>query len=131
MPPDAFLAPFPWWVAVTRHEPVGSEGAVRLGPGSGFLVLDAADGSTCLAVFTDEDLARRFVDASGFAGLPVSVETPRRFIALARHVPPVCTHAAFDPPPRVGARARWVVPLKQVLTALDFAEPPERESPAG
>lgn len=123
IPPDGFLASFPWWVVATRLEAVGEEGAVRLGPDSGFLVLDAADGSTSLAVFTDEDLAERFVAASGFAGRPVGIETPRRFVAVARHVPPVCTHAAFDPPARVGGRARWVVPLKQVLAAMEFAEP--------
>jgi hypothetical protein len=129
IPPDAFLASFPWWVVATRLEAVGEEGAVRLGPESGFLVLDAADGSTSLAVFTDEDLAERFVAASGFAGRPVGIETPRRFTAVARHVPPVCTHVAFDPPARVGGRARWVVPLRQVLAAMEFAEPaPEEES---
>jgi hypothetical protein len=123
IPPDAFLASFPWWVVATRLQVVGDEGAVRLGPDSGFLVLDAADGSTCLAVFTDEDLAERFVAGSGFPGRPVGIETPRRFVAVARHVPPVCTHAAFDPPPQVGGRARWVVPLKQVLAAMEFVEP--------
>src|SRR6476646_4478944 len=113
IPPDAFLASFPWWVVATRLEAVGEEGAVRLGPDSGFLVLDAADGSTSLAVFTGEDLAERFVAASGFPGRAVGIETPRRFVAVARYVPPVCTHAAFDPPARVGGRARWVVPLRQ------------------
>lgn len=129
IPPNAFLASFPWWVVATRLEGVGDEGAVRLGPDSGFLVLDAADGSTCLAVFTDEDLAERFVAGSGFPGRPVDIETPRRFVAVARHVPPVCTHAAFDPPPQVGGRARWVVPLKQVLAAMEFAEPPADDEP--
>src|SRR4051812_50196604 len=127
MRPNTFLAPFPWWVVATRLEVVGDEGAVRLGPDSGFLVLDAADGSTCLAVFTDEDLADRFVAGSGFPGRPVGIETPRRFVAVARHVPPVCTHAAFDPPPQVGGRARWVVPLQQVLAAMEFVEPPGEE----
>ena len=127
IPPDAFLASFPWWVVATRLEVVGDEGAVRLGPDSGFLVLDAADGSTCLAVFTDEDLAERFVAGSGFPGRPVGIETPRRFVAVARHVPPVCTHAAFDPPATIGGRARWVVALKQVLAAMEFVEPPPGE----
>src|SRR4051794_8755822 len=120
IPPDAFLASFPWWVVATRLQVVGDEGAVRLGPDSGLLVLDAADGRTCLAVFTDRDQAERVVAGPGVPGRPVAIDRPGRFGAVARHVPPVCTHAAFDRPPQVGGRARWVVPLKQVLAAMEF-----------
>src|SRR5436853_6902781 len=81
IPPDAFQASFPWWVVATRLRVVGDEGAVRLGPDSGFLVLDAADGSTCLAVFTDEDLAERLVAGSGFPGRPVGIDGRRRLRA--------------------------------------------------
>src|SRR5206468_7486113 len=86
----------------------------------GYLVLDA-DGSTCLAVFTDEDLAQRFVDDVGFDGGPLPVDTPEHFLGLARRLPPVCQYAAFDPPSRVGARARWVVPLGEVVRAVEEA----------
>jgi hypothetical protein len=113
MPPDAFLATMPWWVVLGREDPRSNV--------PGFLVLDA-DGSTCLAVFTDEDLAQRFVDEAGFDGGPLPVETPRQFVSLTRRLPPVCTYAAFDPPPRVGGRARWVVALAEVLRALGDAE---------
>jgi hypothetical protein len=73
-------------------------------------------------VFTDEDLADRFVRSSGFAGLPVPADTPAEFLTLAATLPPVCTHVAFDPPPRVGSRARWVVTLAEVLRAVKAAE---------
>jgi hypothetical protein len=108
LPGDAFFTSFPWWVVMTGR---GIAGGARPGPDGGFLVLDA-DGSTCLAVFSDEDLAGRFVEASGFRqGMPTAVESPRAFIELARFLPAVCQYVAFDPPPRVGARARWVLAL--------------------
>ena len=115
LPAGAFLASMPWWVVLGRgdDDPAG-------GGSPGYLVLDA-DGSTCLAVFTDEDLARRFVDDVQFAGGPLAVDAPEQFAALARRLPPICDYAAFDPPSRVGARARWVVSLKDVLRALEFA----------
>lgn len=118
LPSNAFLASLPWYVVL------GREGLGR-GPGAsgapGYLVLDA-DGSTCLAVFTDEDLAQRFVSAAAFDGGPLPVETPEQFVRLLRRLPAICTYAAFDPPPKVGARARWVVPLLEVLRALDAAQ---------
>jgi hypothetical protein len=116
LPPDAFLASMPWWVVLGR-EGAGS-GAGDEAPG--YLVLDA-DGSTCLAVFTDEDLAQRFVDDVAFDGGPLPVETPEQFLGLTRRLPAVCQYAAFDPPSRVGARARWVVPLTEVARALRAA----------
>jgi hypothetical protein len=57
----------------------------------------------------------------GFDGGPLPVETPDQFLGLARRLPPVCQYAAFDPPSRVGARARWVVPLTEVARALEAA----------
>ena len=109
---NAFLASLPWWVVLGRD---AQEPDVP-----GYLVLDA-DGSTCLAVFTDEDLAQRFVTAVGFEGGPLPVDTPEQFIRLLRRLPAICTYAVFDPPPRVGARARWVVPLAEVVRALEEA----------
>jgi hypothetical protein len=102
----------PWWVVLGR-DINGSDQSEA----PGYLVLDA-DGSTCLAVFTDEDLAQRFVDDVAFAGGPLPVDAPEQFESLARRLPPICQYAAFDPPSRVGARARWVVPLTEVLQAL-------------
>ena len=113
MPTNAFLATMPWWVVLGRVDP-GSDSP-------GYLVLDA-DGSTCLAVFTDEDLAQRFVRDVEFDGGPLPVETPGQFVSLARRLPDICTYAAFDPPARVGGRARWVVPMGEVLRALGQAE---------
>jgi hypothetical protein len=112
LPAGEFLAPMPWWVVLGRDADgfAGDEAP-------GYLVLDA-DGSTCLAVFTDEDLAQRFVDDVGFAGGPLPVDAPEQFESLARRLPPICQYAAFDPPSRVGARARWVVALTEVLQAL-------------
>jgi hypothetical protein len=120
LPPNAFVASMPWWVVLGR-EGAGVE-VVPGGPGElpGYLVLDA-DGSTCLAVFTDEDLAQRFVGEVGFDGGPLPVETPDQFLRLARRLPEICQYAAFDPPSRVGARARWVVPLTEVARALATA----------
>ena len=112
LPANAFLASLPWWVVLGRD---------AQDPDSpGYLVLDA-DGSTCLAVFTDEDLAQRFVRAVGFDGGPLPVDTPEQFARLLRRLPAFCTYAMFDPPPKVGARARWVVPLDDVLRALEEA----------
>ena len=123
LPANFFLSSLPWWVVLGREE---------AGPGrppdvAGYLVLDV-DGGTCLAVFTDEDLAQRFVDEVDFDGGPLPVETPGQFVSLARKLPPICTYAAFDPPARVGGRARWVVPLPDVLKALAAAQ---REFDAG
>src|SRR5437868_10093319 len=115
LPSGAFLASMPWWV-VLGGGGNGGEDAQR----PGYLVLDA-DGSTCLAVFTDEDLAQRFVDDSGFDGGPLPVDTPAQFLSLVRRLPAVCEYAAFDPPSRVGARARWVVALSEVARALEAA----------
>src|SRR3954449_2796471 len=115
LPSDAFLATMPWWVVLGRER----QGEVETEAGGlpGYLVLDA-DGSTCLAVFTDEDLALRFVGEGGFDGGPLPVETPEQFLRLAGRLPEVCQYAAFDPPSRVGARARWVVSLSEVRRAL-------------
>src|SRR4051795_10584661 len=124
LPPGEFLASMPWWVVLgsERGDPDGAEGR------PGYLVLDA-DGSTCLAVFTDEDLAQRFVDESGFDGGPLPVDTPAQFLGLVRRLPSICEYAAFDPPSRVGARARWVVTLAEVARALEAAHD-EREGEA-
>ena len=119
LPAGAFLASMPWFVVLGRAGGAGEGAAEAQHPG--YLVLDA-DGSTCLAVFTDEDLAQRFVGDVGFDGGPLPVETPEQFVRLTRRLPPICTYAAFDPPPRVGARARWVVTLTEVLRALREAE---------
>src|SRR5215210_4787230 len=97
LPAGAFLASLPWWVVLGRE---GSGGVAADGAQPGYLVLDA-DGSTCLAVFTDEDLAQRFVGDAGFDGGPLPVETPEQFLGLARRLPPICQYAAFDPPSRV------------------------------
>jgi hypothetical protein len=105
-----------------RGDPDGAEGR------PGYLVLDA-DGSTCLAVFTDEDLALRFVADVGFDGGPLPVETPEQFIGLAGRLPEICQYAAFDPPSRVGARARWVVTLSEVRRALDAARDASSDEP--
>ena len=115
LPAGAFLASMPWWVVLGR-------GAADLAGSQhpGYLVLDA-DGSTCLAVFTDEDLALRFIGDAGFDGGPLPVDTPEQFMNLARRLPAVCQYAAFDPPARVGARARWVVALTEVRRALQAA----------
>ena len=116
LPDDAFFTSFPWWVILTGR---GGAGPARVGHDSGFVVLDA-DGSTCLAVFTDEDLAARFVDGSGLRqGMATPLESPRAFLEMARFLPPVCQYVAFDPPPRVGARARWVLALADVMKVLE------------
>jgi hypothetical protein len=115
-PQDQFLATMPWWVVLGSERAEGGADEGR----PGYLVLDA-DGSTCLAVFTDEDLAQRFVDEVGFDGGPLPVGTPEQFLGLARKLPEICQYAAFDPPSRVGARARWVVPLGEVRRALEEA----------
>ena len=121
LPAGAFLAPLPWWVVVRRDVDGrgGGEGAA-----AGYLVLDAADGSTCLAVFRDEDLAERFTLTVDFPGRPVAATTPAEALQLVAGLPRVCTHAAFDPPPRVGGRARWVVPLAEVARALRVLDVP-------
>jgi hypothetical protein len=119
LPDNAFVATLPWWVVLGREHVDSSS--------PGYLVLDA-DRSTCLAVFTDEDLAQRFVKEAQFAGGPLPVETPEQFWQLARRLPSICTYAAFDPPPKVGGRARWVVPLGEVLRALAATQ---REFEAG
>jgi hypothetical protein len=120
LPSNAFLASMPWWIVLGREGSGGAEGAEGGGGLPGYLVLDA-DGSTCLAVFTDEDLALRFVGEAGFDGGPLPVETPEQFLRLAGRLPEVCQYAAFDPPSRVGARARWVVALAEVARALEAA----------
>ena len=117
LPPNAFLASMPWWVVLGRE---GAEARAGGDEAPGYLVLDA-DGSTCLAVFTDEDLAQRFVGDVSFDGGPLPVETPEQFLGLARRLPAICQYAAFDPPSRVGTRARWVVPLTEVARALQAA----------
>jgi hypothetical protein len=128
LPAGAFLASMPWWVVLGRHSAdTGSPGSPGSPTSAGYLVLDV-DGGTCLAVFTDEDLAQRFVAEAQFDGGPLPVDTPERFWQLARRLPRICTYAAFDPPAKVGGRARWVVPLADVLKALAAAQ---REFDAG
>ena len=127
LPAGAFLASMPWWVVLGGGRDEGEDsGEDSQRPG--YLVLDA-DGSTCLAIFTDEDLAQRFVDESGFDGGPLPVDTPAQFLGLVRRLPSICEYAAFDPPSRVGARARWVVTLAEVARALEAAHD-EREGEA-
>lgn len=114
LPPGTFLAPMPWWV-------------LRDDAAAGYVVLDAADGVTCLAVFTDEDLADRFAAATGFAGRAVAAASLDDGLALLAALPPICTHVAFDPPGRVGGRARWVVPLARVRAVLTRLRAEQRE----
>ena len=78
IPPDAFLAAFPWWVVATRLQVVGDEGTVRLGPDSGFLVLDAADGSTLQIV---EAACDHIQEGSGFVAAPGLVVTNAHVVA--------------------------------------------------
>jgi hypothetical protein len=118
LPSGSFLASMPWWVVLGRE----GRGQAEEGRGEpGYLVLDA-DGSTGLAVFTDADLALRFGGEVGFDGGPLPVETPGQFMRLAGRLPVYCRYVAFDPPARVGARARWVVELGEVGRALGEAE---------
>ena len=107
LPPGMFLAPMPW--SVLR---------VPGGDPAGYVVIDATDGATCLAVFTDDDLAERFARDAGVAAGVVAVDSPAAFADLVLHLPPICTHASFDPPAAVGGRARWVVPLAYLLRVL-------------
>lgn len=90
-------------------------------PAVGYLMLDTEAG-TCLAVFTDEDLAARFIDSTrqlaGTSAIAVAIETPDQFLRLAGMLPPICTAVAFDPPGVVGGRARWVVALTDVVVAV-------------
>jgi len=53
--------------------------------------------------------------------LRFNLDIPEQFLGLARRLPAICQYAAFDPPSRVGARARWVVPMTEVTQALQAA----------
>ncbi len=130
-PADTFLAPMPWWVVCERRPPSPDPGSpdllcdptpigeALLAEPLGYLVIDSED-CTCLAVFTDEDLAERFTRTAGFDGHPLQAATPSRFLNLCQTLPPICTYVAFDPPPTLGGRARWVVSLSKVRQALQF-----------
>ncbi|HEX8911765.1 MAG TPA: hypothetical protein VF796_05355 [Humisphaera sp.] len=107
LPPGMFLATMPWSVLRVSGD----------GP-AGYVVIDATDGSTCLALFTDDDLAERFVRDAGVTADVAAVDSPAAFAELVLHLPPICTHASFDPPATVGGRARWVVPLTYLLRVL-------------
>ena len=110
LPSGAFFATFPWFVIQAS--------APRSGDPIGYLMLDV-EGGTCLAVFTDDDLAERFIRATEFGnGATRALENPDAFISLVNWLPDLCRYVAFDPPGRVGARARWVVPLSDVLREL-------------
>ena len=115
LPPGMFLAPLPWWV-------------LRDDAAAGYVVLDAADGTTSLAVFTDEDLADRFAAATGFPGRRLAATTFDDGLGLLAALPLICTHVAFDPPGRVGGRARWVVPLARVRAVLTRVRAEQREA---
>ena len=105
--PGEFWLQLPVWVV----EPAGagSHGAVTLG---------ASDGTWSLVLFTDEDLAQRFMRDADLPGRTRPVSTPADLRALIQRFEPQCRYVAFDPPPRVGGRARWVIPAHQVLEKL-------------
>ena len=108
--PGSFFATFPWFV-------IQASGPRTAEP-IGYLMLDV-EGGTCLAVFTDEDLADRFIRSTEFAnGSTRALDDPGEFIGLVNWLPDLCRYIAFDPPGQVGGRARWIVPLSDVLREL-------------
>src|SRR4051794_12150017 len=119
LPAGGFFGSMPWGGVLGGGRGEGGDSGGD-SPRPRHPVLDA-DGRTGPALFTDEDLAQRFVDESGFDGGPLPVDTPAQFLGLVRRLPSICEYAAFDPPSRVGARARWVVTLAEVARALEAA----------
>ena len=110
--PGEFHVVFPVWAVVD--------------PAAGCVAVRGPAGMFCLALFTDEDLARRFAREGGLGAGIGGVDSAKGLARLIDSQPPQVTHVAFDPPARAGAVARWVLPRGEVLRQVRG-----REGPAG
>src|SRR5438105_2986953 len=76
-----------WFIAdksTVKHDP--KTGAPDLGDGTG-VVCGKTSGKDCVAIFTDLDLAQRFITQNGVPDLvPASFDTRQGFVAFLRRL---------------------------------------------
>ena len=125
---NEFWVTGPLWVVVERNPPPGSAG----------YAYGRADGVEYLMVFTDRDLANRFVqhDDRLKTLVPGIVETPAQWLGLLElALQQGCTHVGFDPGPATPAphrpRSSWSSRPSSFGLAGSFLQPPAGLSQPG
>lgn len=109
---------------LVRHEHDDRSRPAHVAP----ISLPLADGKTgsAVAVFSDQDLANRFVTGQGEKGAGLAMGRPRDWQELIRWLTHAeqegATHVVADPGPRPG-RSHWCAPIGTVLRELREQHP--------
>jgi hypothetical protein len=108
---DAFHVTYPCWFVVHKSSVVSAgEGKVRFADNVLFVFIGDDEGHISLPVFTDQDAAERFIEASG--GLEeatfVAAENREMLLDVLGWVTGTATGVVFDPQKVVGwSRRTW------------------------
>jgi hypothetical protein len=112
-----FYAQFPLWYLATDGPVPAADPSLRARIPHGFIGGEA-DGTGFVAVFTDTDLAERFVTANDLNGAALRrIRDARHFLKLLGRFPPEATHVSFDPG-GVGSMARVLIPVGTLAGTL-------------
>jgi hypothetical protein len=119
-PSDAFEVTYPCWVLVHESSVVDTEGGMaRFADAVLFVAIVSDADERSLPVFTDQDAAERFLDASDGMeeAVMVSADNRETLIDLLELVKVAADSVVFDPPRAVGW-SRRVWPAAYVIRQL-------------
>jgi hypothetical protein len=117
MPSRNFLFTLPLWFILDRAglELDDEAGMATPGQEMNFYTIEGTDQEPCVALFTDEDLAQRFVDETTSQAVVAALDTPEQLLETLSIFARQCPYVAFDASGRVGSVAKWVVPIGEVV----------------
>jgi hypothetical protein len=112
-----FFFSLPLWFILDRAglELDDEAGMAIPGQEMNFYTIEGTDAEPCVALFTDEDLAQRFVDETTNEAVVAALDTPEQLVETLAIFARQCPYVAFDASGRVGSVAKWVVPIHDVL----------------
>jgi hypothetical protein len=116
---DVFFATFPVWTVVDAEQFRGTQNIVRSLP-----VIGSDELGKFFPVFTDDDLAKRFIEDWPLPGkAPLQLITPRALWDVLTELKPLgCGHVGIDVSLRPTIRGRFY-PISEVLEALKVDPP--------
>lgn len=117
MPSRNFFFSLPLWFIMDRAglDLDDEAGMVIPGQEMNCYTIEGNDAEPCVALFTDEDLAQRFVDETTNEAVVAALDTPEQLIETLSIFARQCPYVAFDASGRVGSVAKWVVPISEVV----------------
>lgn len=117
MPSRNFFFSLPLWFIMDRDGVELDDEAGMAIPGQemNFYTIEGTDREPCVALFTDEDLAQRFVDETTNEAVVAALDTPEQLLETLSIFARQCPYVAFDASGRVGSVAKWVVPIGEVV----------------